>query len=532
MDTLCIPVKENLNPLRLAQIDNMASIYVGALTTLVLDAELMTIPVDPYLDRRSPITMMLTPFRLPCQLRARVICSAWMSRSWTLQEAALAPSITLQFQDNQVSLGVFPKYTTTIRDIDYYERLAAELTVDSPPPQYSIRRIKPLHKGGCNEDNCSIQESLEASLFNDERSVTNVWNSLAGRTTMKSEDVPLIVANLLDLKTYQLVRYGNRFDPFAMIMQNVSTIPFSFLFNQGFVHDPQALHTAWIPRVIGTELLSDRDYLSVSKEHLNYQNELERYETGLALYTSGPIDLNQSFEYLQNTETNACFAFEICPLKLESLRNAASESKVELCFALDHIRAADLPSRRRGACFVIKNLTATPKHNILDLTFYTGIRVRPMESSADIALPSVLQVTPFSPPCHLRIEFGTRSPKPATDTSISARLTARFYLDQRRIPDIRRRVVVIHQNTLTLGFIGLASIMTVVFLALFFTVLSKTRLAFLPFVFLGLGFIVGFALSFNAHMHLQQSLGTFQARWRLRSFENIARERSRRKYVA
>ena len=41
MDTLCIPVGPNETSLRLTQIDKMASIYKGALCSLVLDAELM-----------------------------------------------------------------------------------------------------------------------------------------------------------------------------------------------------------------------------------------------------------------------------------------------------------------------------------------------------------------------------------------------------------------------------------------------------------------------------------------------------------
>ena len=70
MDTLCIPVGREEQSLGLVQIDKMASIYVGARSSLVLDAELMATKIN--VDN-SP--------RLSVDLRARIACSSWMGRS-------------------------------------------------------------------------------------------------------------------------------------------------------------------------------------------------------------------------------------------------------------------------------------------------------------------------------------------------------------------------------------------------------------------------------------------------------------------
>lgn len=65
MDTLCIPPSDPV--IRMAQIDKMASIYKGAFTCLILDAELMSLDMKCVDD--SPV--------LATETRARFICSVW-----------------------------------------------------------------------------------------------------------------------------------------------------------------------------------------------------------------------------------------------------------------------------------------------------------------------------------------------------------------------------------------------------------------------------------------------------------------------
>jgi hypothetical protein len=65
----------------------MASIYAASVQELVLDAELLRCSVDADTALES---------------LARIACSAWMTRSWTLQEGVLARECVFPFRDRVV----------------------------------------------------------------------------------------------------------------------------------------------------------------------------------------------------------------------------------------------------------------------------------------------------------------------------------------------------------------------------------------------------------------------------------------------
>lgn len=541
MDTLCIPVQQDMNALRLAQIDDMASIFAGAVTTLVLDAELMALQIEPHL---GPGTRQGWHFNLPCELRARLICSAWMSRSWTLQEAALAPSVMLQFQDHMVSMGNHP---STSRKPIYSERLVMEVARHHP----LVRMSKPLHQGECNKNNCSLQANLNTTLFGDERNVTNVWNSLVGRTTTKSEDLPLIISNLLGLKTHHLVRYSDKFEPFEMIFRSVPIIPFSFFFNQVFVQDQQDQQHHWIPRAIGTELISDRNFVSVGTRFWEYHHQKHDYGQGLAVYTSGPIAYDQAFVHFHDTVNDTFFSLESLPVELKALTGRNADSEIELYIVLDHNHESspELPSLRRGACFVTNPRTTKPafaglkltytatrspaarsKSEILDLTFHQGLRVRLIDTPHDTVLAGTLQLTPVPTPSRLRGNFESLPDTNSTNESISARLGAFLKFRRRKVPRISQPVFTVRGGSVQLFFGAVLCITVAVYVALASTVLSKITPALLLLFLLLFVFIMGeyaFLLRVSREAIIQP-LPSYQARWRLRSFEYVARERSRR----
>lgn len=89
MDTLCIALphfeREPSKAIQRASIDKMAFIYSGAKNVLILDDELQEIMLKT-IDNTQAI--------------AHVICSAWMSRCWTYQEARLAEEWMVLFKDN------------------------------------------------------------------------------------------------------------------------------------------------------------------------------------------------------------------------------------------------------------------------------------------------------------------------------------------------------------------------------------------------------------------------------------------------
>ena len=90
LDTLCIPVaapddsqdvKSDVDKLKLIAINQMGQIYAAASRVLVLDSELQQSRIDSS-DAVSHVEIL-----------ARLVCSAWMRRCWTLQEGALATKI-------------------------------------------------------------------------------------------------------------------------------------------------------------------------------------------------------------------------------------------------------------------------------------------------------------------------------------------------------------------------------------------------------------------------------------------------------
>lgn len=87
IDTLCVPVKE---PLRNTAIRRMAQVYSAATQVLVLSSE--------FLSRRLPST--------PDEAFFLIFCSKWMTRLWTMQEAALATSVAFQFADKSIRYAV------------------------------------------------------------------------------------------------------------------------------------------------------------------------------------------------------------------------------------------------------------------------------------------------------------------------------------------------------------------------------------------------------------------------------------------
>lgn len=103
MDTLCIPAKQQDRAWRIIQINKMASIYRGAVCALVLDLELMSFNSDNEVENQDAGQGGITPtagsLALSLGSRARMACSVWMSRSWTLQEGKLPRLIAVQFAD-------------------------------------------------------------------------------------------------------------------------------------------------------------------------------------------------------------------------------------------------------------------------------------------------------------------------------------------------------------------------------------------------------------------------------------------------
>ena len=159
VDTLCVPRKQEM---RRKAISLMRDTYQKAEKVLVLDAELEAT------DHRD---MDFT------ELLARIVCSGWTRRLWTLQEGFLARTLWIQFRDGAVNIdervNAMNEQVPNISTSKLYAFLKASYfgmrigqAVSAPDPQFSIRSLA---------------------------------MTLPGRLTSNYEDEPVCLSTLLDL---------------------------------------------------------------------------------------------------------------------------------------------------------------------------------------------------------------------------------------------------------------------------------------------------------------------------------------------
>ncbi|KAJ7257577.1 hypothetical protein B0H12DRAFT_1232599 [Mycena haematopus] len=184
MDTLCIPVDPNAKEYRKKAIHLMGKTFNDANAVLILDRELAIV--------ESTTASFL-------ELGLRILCSGWMKRLWTLQEAALAseargmdklyfqmhdgPFLYQKYDRNRRALRRLDAVTTEIqaeeRSILLDNGVMLELGAQIP----SIHAMRDMRKGW--------------SPFR------VIYSAIEHRSTSRAEDVPVCITSLLgkDLST-------------------------------------------------------------------------------------------------------------------------------------------------------------------------------------------------------------------------------------------------------------------------------------------------------------------------------------------
>jgi len=288
MDTLCIPVKKEHSDLRIASIMAMASIYVGASSALVLDAELMR-------------TEAGTDESL-----ARLIGSVWMCRSWTLQEGILPTSCEILFADRSLYFQSYkdaslcwkirmgwarpPRHAWNIHILE-------ETTSTSTPSltrtlkehlQFRFFNLRELQRfkrqrfdrtytdaisGSRQHD---IQPLLEVTVGSTQHvqsvawTFVAVWNDFTGRSTTKTEDLHLILANILQLDCGPLLELPVE-KRLQSILFSLPQIPLSLFFNTGKRLKSEVYpKNQWVPLEVDGHFLSHGSFLDfVDPNHIN-----------------------------------------------------------------------------------------------------------------------------------------------------------------------------------------------------------------------------------------------------------------------
>jgi hypothetical protein len=228
MDTLCIPLQTAppdipipdiiLNDIKSKAIDKMNVVYSSSSHTIVLDAELRTIPISA-----SHATKL-----------AYIQCCGWTTRSWTLQEGCLPPSIVYAFSGGlysreaaRLALPQFksPSPESSVPDSDFVARqfdslVQRELWTSSSFRQFSIwDPYTPDFPG--NKKN-QVRDRFTA-----------VWNELLDRVSSQPADTPAIFANLLGVSAYEVLRRKTEPERVALIIRQQQVLPIELLFNTG-----------------------------------------------------------------------------------------------------------------------------------------------------------------------------------------------------------------------------------------------------------------------------------------------------------
>jgi hypothetical protein len=362
MDTLCIPVGEREQSYRLAQIDNMSSIYKGATWGLLLDAELMSISYS----RSQP------------DVHSLLACSIWMTRSWTLQEGKLPSQLAIQFHDCIVVLGRRSarngEYSQ--KKIDRPLRMPPELASPERPFIVKLRNFtfrhrnrESIHKGKHGRCSCPVA-ALERSFFDtffavhDSSDMTEhfalVWNELSGRSTTMPEDIPMIITNMLDLKNNAMLDLNDAGKMFQTILLSLKKIPMFIFFNFGPRQDTSTHHhNRWIPTKIGTfGKASVRAPWIVRTRYLECRYSNETKDIGVHVYTAnGPVSM--SFEtYVCLGATHALYSVEPCISSDDQFRISTFHSTWLL---IDKLGEGDAVEVLTGACFYVNENPETTK---------------------------------------------------------------------------------------------------------------------------------------------------------------------------
>lgn len=235
MDTLCIPVDPLRKDLRRKAIDNMALIYAAAEKCLVLDAELQQISMKG-LDA--------------IQINAHVLCSSWVRRSWTFQEARLSRAWYAQFADglwnpNSVENAALEHRLYSDWHIEKGDELKlATETIRWYHDMPAARHVDILW-------NQSQRTFLQYPEFNFEAG----WNNLVSRSTSKPEDVHGIFANTMDLSAGEVLALPLQ-DRMKAILGAQKTISAGLMYGNGRkIQDPAS---RWVPNFPSGDYLSEK----------------------------------------------------------------------------------------------------------------------------------------------------------------------------------------------------------------------------------------------------------------------------------
>jgi hypothetical protein len=226
IDTLCIPRTANkidkahqdmVWARRQDAINRMTQTYAAATSVIVLDPELRGFTLQKSHDDSTGDDTIVS-------LLAKVFCSGWMTRCWTLQEAAMASELLVQTFDQPFVLSIarakiMERNKKLLQDCSYDQihDIMDELSV-------WFSRLP----GTRNESKFKTRETISQSS---PEVFTRIWNDLAVRSTSRPIDRLQIFSLLVDLAPGDLLNLHSN-DRLKAILKAQSSLPLALLFQK------------------------------------------------------------------------------------------------------------------------------------------------------------------------------------------------------------------------------------------------------------------------------------------------------------
>lgn len=236
LDTLCIPVGFGNSELRQKAINKMAVIYSSAAQVRVLDGEL------------EQVSHEAEPWEL---IDARILCSKWNTRCWTLQEAALAHRIYFQFRKSSIPVEASRHYliishkisSGVTHDPDEWPRFF-EPSELANWRYFDDITLNYLRATLCTLAGQSIHQDLERRpkgpprlwrrqrCFQRRAEFRRTWNDIGKRSTTKPEDIHIILANLTDFSAAQIMALKSPVERTKGLLHCQRSFPIDVLYNE------------------------------------------------------------------------------------------------------------------------------------------------------------------------------------------------------------------------------------------------------------------------------------------------------------
>ena len=192
IDTLCVPLTPKT--LRREAIKNMQPVYSRATRVLVLDSQLMHSTMNSCVEERL----------------ARITCSTWIRRMWTLQEAALARETYYQFSGEPVVILDEPR----------------------PPPGEDRHAQWYEDEVGYYAHLFDFNWWKLKATYTEMDRIRHVFRALESRSTSHSEDQPICLAILNDLHLNELMEVPENYR-MGKIWSMFRRLPAAILFLPG-----------------------------------------------------------------------------------------------------------------------------------------------------------------------------------------------------------------------------------------------------------------------------------------------------------